>query len=81
MAMSRAVAAIKRARVVEAVADGATHEQAAEQAGYASRSGRYEAYWKAMDGRGGRRGSHLHRVGIRHQHHLDALQFPPRRRP
>ena len=51
MAMSRAVAAIKRARVVEAVADGATHEQAAEQVGYAGRSGSYEAYWKAMDGR------------------------------
>ena len=51
MATSRAVAAVKRAKVVEAVADGATYEQAAEQAGYASRSGAYKAFWKAVDGR------------------------------
>ena len=51
MATSRAVAAVKRAKVVEAVADGATYEQAAEQAGYATRSGAYKAFWKALDGR------------------------------
>lgn len=39
MAPCRAVAAVKRAKVVEAVAAGATYEQAAEQVGYASRSG------------------------------------------
>ncbi len=43
MATSRAVAAIKRTRVVEAVAAGATYDQAATQAGYASRSGAYKA--------------------------------------
>jgi hypothetical protein len=51
MATSRAVAALKRAKVVEAVADGATYEQAAERAGYATRSGAYKAFWKALDGR------------------------------
>ena len=51
MATSRAVAAVKRAKVVEAVADGATYEQAAKQAGYATRSGAYKAFWKAVDGR------------------------------
>ena len=51
MATSRAVAAVKRAKVVEAVADGATYEQAAQQAGYATRSGAYKAFWKALDGR------------------------------
>lgn len=51
MATSRAVAAVKRARVVEAVADGATYEQAAKRAGYATRSGAYKAFWKALDGR------------------------------
>lgn len=51
MATSRAVAAVKRAKVVEAVADGATYDQAAKQAGYATRSGAYKAFWKAIDGR------------------------------
>ena len=51
MATSRAVAAAKRAKVVEAVADGATYEQAAKQAGYATRSGAYKAFWKAVEGR------------------------------
>ena len=51
MATSRAVAAVKRVNVVEAVADGATYEQAAERAGYASRSGAYKAFWKAVDTR------------------------------
>lgn len=51
MATSRAVAAVKRARVVEAVAEGATYEQAAKTAGYATRSGAYKAFWKAVDGR------------------------------
>ena len=51
MATSRAVAAVKRTKVVEAVADGATYEQAAKQAGYATRSGAYKAFWKAVDGR------------------------------
>ena len=51
MATSRAVAAVKRAKVVEAVADGATYEQAAKRAGYATRSGAYKAFWKAVDGR------------------------------
>ncbi len=51
MATSRAVAAVKRAKVVEAVADGATYEQAANRAGYATRSGAYKAFWKALDGR------------------------------
>jgi hypothetical protein len=50
MATSRAVAAVKRAKVVEAVAEGATYEQAAKQAGYATRSGAYKAFWKAIDG-------------------------------
>ena len=51
MATSRAVAAVKRAKVVEAVADGATYEQAAQQAGYVTRSGAYKAFWKAVDSR------------------------------
>lgn len=51
MATSRAVAAVKRAKVVEAVADGATYEQAAKRAGYATRSGAYKAFWKALEGR------------------------------
>ncbi len=51
MATSRAVAAVKRTKVVEAVAEGATYEQAAKQAGYATRSGAYKAFWKAVDGR------------------------------
>lgn len=51
MATSRAVAAIKRAKVVEAMADGATYQEAAEQAGYATRSGAYKALWKAVDSR------------------------------
>ena len=52
MATSRAVAAIKRTKVVEAVAAGATYEQVAVRAGYATRSGAYKAFWKAVDGRG-----------------------------
>ena len=51
MATSRAVAAVKRTKVVEAVAQGATYEVAAKQAGYANRSGAYKAFWKAVDGR------------------------------
>ena len=51
MATSKAVAAVKRAKVVEAVANGATYEQAAQQAGYATRSGAYKALWKAVDSR------------------------------
>ena len=51
MATSRAVAAVKRATVVEAMADGATYEEAAKLAGYATRSGAYRAFWKAIDGR------------------------------
>ncbi len=51
MATSRAVAAVKRTKVVEAVAGGATYEQAARQAGYATRSGAYKAFWQAMDTR------------------------------
>lgn len=51
MATSRAVAAVKRAKVVEAVAHGATYQEAAEHAGYANRSGAYKAFWKAMDHR------------------------------
>ncbi|MFN8184697.1 MAG: hypothetical protein U0R23_09775 [Candidatus Nanopelagicales bacterium] len=51
MASSRAVAAVKRAKVVEAVADGATYGHAAQQAGYPTRSGAYKAFWKAVDGR------------------------------
>lgn len=46
MTTSRAVAAFKRAKVIEAVADGATYERAAaQQAGHASRSGAYKAFW------------------------------------
>ena len=37
MAVSRAIAAIKRAEVVEAVADGATYQEAAELAGIEQR--------------------------------------------
>ena len=51
MATSRAVAAVKRAKVVEAMADGATYKEAAKLAGYATRSGAYKAFWKAIDGR------------------------------
>lgn len=51
MATSRAVAAVKRAEVVEAVAEGATYEQAAQQVGYATRSGAYKAFWKAVEQR------------------------------
>lgn len=51
MATSRAVAAVKRVKVVEAVAAGATYEEAAEQAGYATRSGAYKALWRELDAR------------------------------
>ena len=51
MATAQAIAAVKRAKVVEAVAQGATYEEAAKQAGYANRSGAYKAFWKAMDHR------------------------------
>ena len=51
MATAHAVAAVKRAKVVEAVAQGATYEDAARVAGYASRSGAYKAFWKALDHR------------------------------
>ena len=51
MAAAQAVAAVKRAKVVEAVAQGATYEDAARVAGYASRSGAYKAFWKALDHR------------------------------
>ncbi len=51
MATSRAVAAVKRAKVVEAVAAGATYQEAAQQAGYATRSGAYKGFWKAVDER------------------------------
>ena len=51
MATALAIAAVKRARVVEAVAQGATYEEAAKEAGYASRSGAYKAFWKAVEGR------------------------------
>jgi hypothetical protein len=51
MATAQAIAAVKRAKVVEAVAEGATYEAAAKQAGYATRSGAYKAFWKAVDGR------------------------------
>ena len=51
MATAQAVAAVKRAKVVEAVAQGATYEVAAQQAGYSTRSGAYKAFWKAVDGR------------------------------
>lgn len=44
MATSRAVAAVKRAKVIEAVAQGATYGQAAQQAGYATCSGAYKAF-------------------------------------
>ena len=37
--------------MLEAVAAGATYEQAAKQAGYATRSGAYKAFWQAMDSR------------------------------
>ena len=51
MATAQAIAAVKRAKVVEAVAQGATYEEAAKQAGYANRSGAYKAFWLAMDHR------------------------------
>lgn len=49
MATAQAIAAVKRAKVVEAVAQGATYEDAAKQAGYANRSGAYKAFWKAIE--------------------------------
>lgn len=73
MATAQAIAAVKRAKVVEAVAQGATYEVAAKQAGYANRSGAYKAFWKAMD----------HREAEAVEDHralelarLDALQVP-----
>ena len=73
MATAPAIAAVKRAKVVEAVAQGATYEVAAKQAGYANRSGVYKAFWKAMD----------HREAEAVEDHralelarLDALQVP-----
>lgn len=51
MATSQALAAVRRAKVVEAVAEGATYEQAAQRSGYATRSGAYKAFWKALDAR------------------------------
>ena len=51
MATALAVAAVKRAKVVEAVAQGATYDDAAKIAGYANRSGAYKAFWKAVEQR------------------------------
>lgn len=47
MATSRAVAAVRCAKVVGAVADAATYERAAKQAGYATRSGAYKAFYSS----------------------------------
>ena len=73
MATAQAIAAVKRAKVIEAVAQGATYEDAAKQAGYANRSGAFKAFWKAMD----------HREAEAVEDHralelarLDALQVP-----
>ena len=71
MVTSRAVAAVKRAKVVEAVADGATYEQAAKRAGYATRSGAYKAFWKAVDGREADAVDHARTLELTR---LDALQ-------
>ena len=71
MATSRAVAAVKRAKVVEAVADGATYEQAAQQAGYATRSGAYKGFWKAVDSREAEAVDDLRTLEVQR---LDALQ-------
>ncbi len=51
MATALAVAAVKRAKVVEAVAQGATYDEAARIAGYANRSGAFKAFWKAVEQR------------------------------
>lgn len=51
MATALAVAAVKRAKVVEAVAQGATYDEAAKVAGYTNRSGAFKAFWKAVEQR------------------------------
>lgn len=73
MATAQAIAAVKRAKVVEAVAQGATYEVAAKQTGYANRSGAFKAFWTAMN----------HREAEAVEDHralelarLDALQVP-----
>lgn len=48
MAVSRAVTAFRRTRVVELVADGANFDEADREVGYANRSGALKAYWKAI---------------------------------
>ena len=71
MATSKAVAAVKRAKVVEAVANGATYEQAAQQAGYATRSGAYKAFWRAL---GDRQADSVDQHRTLEVQRLDALQ-------
>ena len=73
MATAQAIAAVKRAKVVEAVAQGATYEEAAKQAGYANRSGAYKSFWRAMDSREAK-GVEDHRA--LELARLDALQVP-----
>lgn len=51
MALARAQTAFRRTRVVELVANGANYDEAAQEVGYANRSGAYKAYWKAMGDR------------------------------
>jgi hypothetical protein len=64
---------VKRAKVVEAVADGATYEEAAQQAGYATRSSAYKAFWKAVDGRVAEAVDEHRMLEVSR---LDALQVP-----
>ena len=58
MATSRAVAAVRRAKVVEAIAavKRATYEEAAKQAGYATRSGGVRGVLEGRERPRGRRG-------------------------
>lgn len=64
---------MKRAKVVEAVANGATYEQVTERAGCATRSGAYKAFWKAVDGRKAEAVEDHRALELER---LDALQMP-----
>ena len=73
MATALAVAAVKRAKVVEAVAQGATYDDAAKIAGYANRSGAYKAFWKAVEQREAKAVDDHRALELAR---LDALQVP-----
>ncbi len=73
MATALAIAAVKRAKVVEAVAQGATYDDAAKIAGYANRGGAFKAFWRAVEQREAEAVDNHRALELAR---LDALQVP-----